>query len=342
LNARWSARRASIETRRAVLAADFQRIHGRPPTPVESLQLAQQATLETRAAKHEPRSLAEQRTAWFDQAVDVLGGPDAVQSMVEQALNPAPFTAPEADSGSLDTAADRVLTAMEERRSTWQVWHVRAEAQRLIRAANLPATEANRLVDLLIHKVLMDRSVCLARSDTLVDPKLLQRSDGASVYTVAGADLFTSTHILEAERRLVAIAGRRDGQIISATAMDTALLETTANGITLNAGQAGLVREMSGSGARLQLAIAPAGTGKTTAMLALATAWRHGGGAVIGLAPDSCCGRCAARPNPQPMRNARQTHFVSATRAAAGVGCRHRAVDPGGDRRGGHGRHPLS
>ena len=287
LNARWSARRASIETRRAMLAADFQQTHGRPPTPVESLQLAQQATLETREAKHEPRSLAEQRTAWFAQAVDVLGGPDAVQLMVQQALNPAPSTAHETGTAWLDTAADQVLAAMEERRSTWQVWHVRAEAQRHIRAANVPTLEANRLVDLLVHKVLTDRSVCLARSDTLVEPKLLQRSDGASVYTVAGTDLFTSTHILDAERRLVAIAGRRDGQIISATPVDTALLEATANGITLNAGQTGLVREMSSSGARLQLAIAPAGTGKTTAMHALATAWRHGGGTVIGLAPSA-------------------------------------------------------
>ena len=287
LNARWSARRASIETRRAVLAADFQRTHGRPPTPVESLQLAQQATLETREAKHEPRSLAEQRTAWFAQAVDVLGGPDAVQLMVEQALTPAPSTAHETGIAWLDTAADQVLAAMEERRSTWQVWHVRAEAQRHIRAANVPALEANRLVDLLVHKVLSGRSVCLARPDAIVDPKPLQRSDGASVYTVAGADLFTSTRILDAERRLVAIAGRRDGQIISATAVDTALLEATANGITLNAGQTGLVREMSSSGARLQLAIAPAGTGKTTAMRALATAWRHGGGTVMGLAPTA-------------------------------------------------------
>src|SRR5680860_1407268 len=31
LSQRWSARRASIETRRTELAADFQRTHGRPP-----------------------------------------------------------------------------------------------------------------------------------------------------------------------------------------------------------------------------------------------------------------------------------------------------------------------
>jgi conjugative relaxase-like TrwC/TraI family protein len=54
LNRRWSARRASIESRRNELARQFQRDHGRPPTPVEMLHLAQQATLETRGAKHEP------------------------------------------------------------------------------------------------------------------------------------------------------------------------------------------------------------------------------------------------------------------------------------------------
>ena len=68
------------------LAARFQRDHGRPPTPVEALQLAQQATLETRDAKHEPRTLTEQRTAWHAQAAGTLGGPDAVQAMISTTL----------------------------------------------------------------------------------------------------------------------------------------------------------------------------------------------------------------------------------------------------------------
>ena len=41
------------------------------------------------------------------------------------------------------------------------------------------------------------------------------------------------------------------------------------------------------SGARLQLAIAPAGAGKTTAMRALTLAWTQDGGQVIGLAPSA-------------------------------------------------------
>ena len=60
-----------------------------------------------------------------------------------------------------------------------------------------------------------------------------------------------------------------------------------ANGSVLDAGQAYLVRQMCTSGARLQLGIAPAGAGKTTAMRALALAWTQDGGEVIGLAPSA-------------------------------------------------------
>jgi hypothetical protein len=44
---------------------------------------------------------------------------------------------------------------------------------------------------------------------------------------------------------------------------------------------------MGSSGARLQLAIGPAGAGKTTAMRTLIQAWRDSGGQVVGLAPSA-------------------------------------------------------
>ena len=52
-------------------------------------------------------------------------------------------------------------------------------------------------------------------------------------------------------------------------------------------GQAALVRSMCTSGARLQLAIAPAGAGKTTAMRTLVQAWTDSAGQVVGLAPSA-------------------------------------------------------
>ena len=288
LNQRWSTRRVLIKDRQGVLAARFQRDHGRPPTPVEALQLAQQATLETRDAKHEPRTLAEQRTAWHAQAAETLGGPDAVQAMISKTLNPISITSPEVNAEWVTVKAEKVLAAIEQRRSTWQSWHVRAEAQRHLRAVQVPTDKVDQLVELLVTEVLHARSVSLTPTDEgIVEPSVLRRVDGSSVYTVAGSDLFTSARILAAEQRLVAAAGRTDGRGLDGATVELALLESAANGASLDAGQAGLVRAMCTSAARLQLAIAPAGAGKTTAMRTLAQAWRDSGGHVVGLAPSA-------------------------------------------------------
>jgi len=172
LTLRWSARRRVIKNRSAELSLKFQHDHGRPPTPVEALRLSQQATLETRDAKHEPRSLAEQRATWHAQAAETLGGPEAVQAMISQALHAT--TAP--SSSSIDGAwvsrtAGLVLAALEERRSTWQTWHVRAEAQRNIRAAEVPTAKVDELVDRVVAEILNTRSVSLARpDDTITEP----------------------------------------------------------------------------------------------------------------------------------------------------------------------------
>jgi len=288
LNQRWSARRASIQARHGELATDFQATHGRPPTPVESLHLAQQATLQTREAKHQPRTLAEQRATWRAQAVEVLGAPEEVATMISGALSPEVAPGPVVDSAWVAGASARVLEAMEARRSTWQTWHVRAEVLRQVRGAEVPTGQVDRVVDLLVGEVLDSRSVSLARPEPgIIEPHQLRRADGSSVYTVAGAQLFTSARVLAAEQRLVAIAGRRDGHAVEDSSVHMALLESAANGVTLNAGQAALVRTMATSGGRLQLAIAPAGAGKTTAMRALAGAWTEGGGTVVGLAPSA-------------------------------------------------------
>ena len=244
--------------------------------------------METRDAKHEPRSLAEQRATWLNEAAAVLGGRGAVAAMVQTALTPTAETATIADARWVAQAADHVLAAMEESRSTWQMWHVRAEVQRQVRTADVPIERASVLVDLLVDEVLDGRSVALvAQRDGIDEPQALRRTDGSSVYTVAGSDLYTSQRILHAEQRLVAAAGRGDGTVVDESAVDLALLEMAANKTALDAGQASLVRQMCSSGARLQLAIAPAGAGKTTAMRALTLAWTQDGGQLLGLAPSA-------------------------------------------------------
>jgi hypothetical protein len=288
LMVRWSARRREIKTRSAELSVQFQHDHGRPPAPVEALRLAQQATLETRQRKHEPRSLTEQRATWHAQAAETLGGPEAVRVMINRTLQPAPTHSSPMDAQWVSRTARLVLDALEQRRSTWQTWHVRAEALRQVRAAEVPKVMVDRLVDDVVAEVLSIRSVSLTRlDDGIIEPAALCRSDGSSVYTVAGSDLFTSARVLAAEQRLVAYAGHTGSRTVDGAIVELALLEQAANSISLDAGQAALVRSMSMSGARLQLAIAPAGTGKTTALRALTRAWTDSGGDVLGLAPSA-------------------------------------------------------
>ena len=143
-------------------------------------------------------------------------------------------------------------------------------------------------MDLVTDRALTAASVRLTPAgDGIDEPAELRRTDGSSMYEVAGSAIYSSTQILAAEQRLVEAAGITDRHRANPGAVELALLEQAANGVTLNPGQASLATAMATSGARLQLAIAPAGAGKTTAMRALAAAWVEDGGTVIGLAPSA-------------------------------------------------------
>jgi DNA primase catalytic core len=286
----WSARRGAIEGRRAQLSVAFQAEHRRPPTKVEEIALAQQATLETRPGKHPPRSLAEQRAQWRTSAEQLLGAA-GVQQMLADTL---PCTRP-SHPPLTDEAVDRVVgdlartvvATVETERATWQVTHVRAEAERQARAADLPPAQTDQVVDTVVAAVLADAVPLGCPDPVAAAPEVLRRRDGQSVYEVSGAQLYTTGRILAAERRILAAAARTDGRTCHARSVELALLEATANGTDLNPGQIDLIRQLATTPARVQLALAPAGTGKTTAMRALAQAWREDGGTVLGLAPSA-------------------------------------------------------
>ncbi|MEA5117045.1 MAG: MobF family relaxase, partial [Propionicimonas sp.] len=211
LNDRWSSRRKSIEVRRRDLTALFQRDHGRPPTPVEEIALAEQATIETRDAKHEPRTLVEQRTTWHAQATEVLGGDGGISAMIDRALHPNPARRVRLNDAWVDAAAAAVVARVEQDRSVWQAWHLIGEAQRIVRAADVPPDQVEILVTRVVERATSAHSVTLTKPDPITDPEPLRRRGGASVYPVAGSQHYTSQRILDAEQRIVAAAGRRDG-----------------------------------------------------------------------------------------------------------------------------------
>lgn len=286
---RWSSRRVAIEARTAELAKDFQGEHGREPTAVELLALGQQATLETREAKHEPRSLAEQRATWRSQAIEVLGH-SGLTAMLS-GLTAAPRRRDAAvDEKWVADAAEAVISVVSESRSRWRRHHVLAEAQRYVRTSGRAAHVGTDLAARIAAAALAEPlSLAHARvdDDEQGEPDALRRRDGSSVYRRHGAQLYTSSKIVAAEQRILAAAHQHGGRRVDRLDIDLALDESAARGKTLNAGQIALVEEMAAGGRGVALALAPAGSGKTTAMAALSQAWRSSGGNVIGLAPTA-------------------------------------------------------
>ncbi|WP_244193486.1 MobF family relaxase, partial [Mycobacterium nebraskense] len=285
----WSTRRAEIEARTAELAKQFQHDHGREPTALELVELSQQATLETREAKHEPRSVGEQRATWRTQAVELLGHRGLTRMLHD--IDAARGTrAANLDRRWVADAAEAVRDVVATHRAQWSHHHVLAEAQRYIRtrgaAVHAPPDLAARIADAALAQPLSCR-VARVDDDDLGEPAVLRRKDGTSIYRRHGTQQYTSTDIKAAEQRLIAAARTRGARRVAATDIEMAVQDSAARGKPLNAGQRALVEEMAAGGRKLALALAPAGSGKTTAMAALSQAWRSAGGNVLGLAPGA-------------------------------------------------------
>ncbi len=308
---RWSERRKAITARQRELAREFKRAHGRPPTPVEAVALAQQANLATRETKHEPRSEAEQRATWRAEAVEVLGSARSLDNMVSSL--PRAAAQPSVTASWIREAAERVIAEVESRRATWQVWHLRAEAQRQVREVAVPAERVAEVVEWIVDDAIGRLSVNLTPDvDPIPEPAGLRRSDGTSVYRHTGRDHYTSRRVLEAEQRIVALAGRYDGLAWSPDEVELSVLAAVLEGVRLNRGQEVLVNAMATSGARVQLALAPAGSGKTTAMKVLANVWTEGGCNVLGLAPSAAAAAALAEATGMPCETlAKLTHDLA-------------------------------
>jgi conjugative relaxase-like TrwC/TraI family protein len=294
----WSKRRSAILAREEQLAAEFSRAHGRAPDFGEETRLFDRANTDTRRRKHAPRSESDQRQEWRHEAVTVLGGEGQVATMLDR-VGAAPRPQPAAQrTGQLDEpwierAAYAAIAKVSAHHSTWVADVVRAEVERQARYGGVPLADVDDVVEATLAVALSDNvSVRLGPGEPLDEPVGLRRLDGTSVFSVCGSQLFTSMAVLEAEARILEAATWRDGRVLDEGTIELALLEARANGTVLNDQQAHLVRSLGTSGRRVQLAMAPAGSGKTTALGVLARAWADAGGDVIGLAP---MGRTAAQ-----------------------------------------------
>ena len=325
----WSSRRAAIDVRRAVLSAQVPD-RPRPPADREGGDRAGPAgepgdpAAQTRAPllRRAARGLAGRggRGAGRRGRGCTTTSATRCAAAVATRRGSAPASAtcvgePAAGSTVLSTVCPTAT------RATWQANHVRAEAERHVRAPGAlrrsgPGRRRDRRRSADPDPVDPARGPLTPITAAVAEPALLRRRDGSSVFTVAGCRLL----------HLGRDPGRRGGDRRRRRAPRRAHRRAPVRGRgaarigrerrRLNPGQVQLVRELATSGARVQLALAPAGTGKTTAMRVLARAWtacsrRHGGGTCSVWPrrprPPRCCARKSA-PTPTPSPNSSIAH----------------------------------
>ncbi|WP_242474753.1 MobF family relaxase [Tomitella cavernea] len=287
----FSSRRRQIEVSYDALVVEFRRTHaGRTPGPREQYGLYQQANLDTRASKQESASLSDKRDRWRVQAADFLGGQRKVSSLsrVWSRLSPTKVrTGYLSTTAMFDQSAESVLAQVENTRATWQEPHVLSAIESHLAGTVFRSHSQRDAAVTAIAKRVFDRSIPLPTPMLGEVPEALLRRDGMAVTVRHGTAAFTSTAVLDAEEQLLEAAREPSAHIGMDETVSAAITAVESDtGRKLNSGQRRLAEHFTGAGTQLAVGVGPAGTGKTTAMRAVADAWQAEGHTVIGLGPS--------------------------------------------------------
>jgi ATP-dependent exoDNAse (exonuclease V) alpha subunit len=204
------------------------------------------------------------RADWTQQLLDTFG-PDALAHLI-RAVPDHPTTATYA--ADVDALADAVVTVVSGQRSTWTVWNLHAEAERLIRAATAATStiaDADLAEKVVATAVAPSRSILVEAPALVEEPASLRRHDDTSVFIEHAAARYTSKAVLDAEQRLLHAARNPTSDAIPLAKVLAAL---HAFDRSLDPGQRRLVTAFATDPRLLTVGLGPAGTGKTTAMRA--------------------------------------------------------------------------
>ncbi len=294
----FSTRTRDIERVKQRLVEDYVARHGKQPSRAKLWRIRQQATLETRPPK-ELRSLADLTADWRARAAQILGQ-DAVgwaRGLLAEAPAEALVRADDVPLDEVQRLADVVVEQVADRRSTWRRWNLHAEAVRQlmpVRFASIPDREAvlGLIVDAAERSSLRLTPPELATSP----PVFFQRPDGTSVFRPKASTVFSSTAVLDAEDRLLALSRRHDAPTASLTSVEVASARSVRQKRALGADQLDAISKVAVSGRVVDVLVGPAGSGKSTTMRALRWAWEaeHGTDSVIGLATSSAAAEVLA------------------------------------------------
>jgi conjugative relaxase-like TrwC/TraI family protein len=281
----FSARTRAITPKVEALCRDWERLHGRPPNALERSRIAQNVTLLTRPGKRHDGETNEQRLRrWEQQTRDEVGrGLSAVAAQVLAARQ-------DAGADARWDPADVVSRAVERVAASKAFW-TRADLMRAVSDC-LPANlgvEPGRARELLdeLTDVAAAEVVRLSPAVDLSDrPAEHLLADGGDVYARPGSASYAAPWQVLAERKLRDAAVERGAERVDDRVVDELLARYAEHGVELGHDQAAAVRGVLTSGALVEIVSAPAGSGKTVIVGALAQAWADHGRQVVGLAPS--------------------------------------------------------
>ena len=292
----FSKRTTAIVSAKDRLIAQFEDDHHRAPTDVEVLKLRQTATLSTRRAK-KGVGLGDLTEEWTTRATPYLD--DEPMAWVHElgGRDVPAFTSAEFEDEILLDIANSALDVVSAKRPTFSRANVQAEVFRQMQGVRFtqPAERiltATRATDLAVNQALLITTPNLHHT-----PRFLLRANGTSRFQGTGHFLYTSMTLLDAEARLLEAGQRLDAAVVSsATVAAVAERRLPNRTFKLSIDQARAVKQITTSGRVLDLLVGPAGTGKSTAMAGLRTAWEveHGAGSVTGLAPSAAAAEVLA------------------------------------------------
>jgi conjugative relaxase-like TrwC/TraI family protein len=265
----FSRRSVDIEAATSMLISEYARAHGRQPSNAQVLQLRQQATLQTRPDKQR-HTLTEQTATWRERARPFVCGDTGAwaDGLRGRSLLPA-LRVETIDDSMLQEASRVTLAVVASKRATFTHANVLAEAHRQLHGVRFGSPDdriatADRLTSIALREAVM-----------LTAPKCL----------TAGAQIFSTRDILDAESRMLEAGRNIDGP--------TATPSTPS---TFGEDQAAAVHAIATSGRMLDVLVGPAGSGKTTSLASLRETWEseHGNGSVIALAPSAAAAEVLA------------------------------------------------
>jgi hypothetical protein len=299
----FSSRRAQITPEVRRMAGEYRQRYGREPSQRTLWAMAQDATLASRKAKQHgrsdrsgmpPRSAGEELDAWEQRttqrevaalsAVHVAVRAYAAQGDLER---PGVLSAQQRGSvirHAVD-AAQRSAAAFTRAALLWEV-------HRAMPAMAAGVDQAALAEELAAEAVSSGAVLALGPAPEVVDVSALglRASDGRSVYTPPGVERYTTPAHLDLEEYLVTEAARQVPQLVTPAQAEVAL------GLSdLDRAQAEVAAGLLAARTAVSVLVAPAGSGKTHTMAAVARAWTQWtGGRAVGVTLSTNAARVMA------------------------------------------------